>query len=931
VDGAEGRPSANQIVNISKLQLGELIGPDTMDQAMKRITTLLEENGYYRSRISHEEERDQKTQEVAIRLKLSLGERAHIGGVSVTGKPGYSDTEIRDIAGMHPGDTVTAERLKNALQRLRKKYQKKKRVLAQVTVEHNYRPERNSVDYTFDVDPGPVVEIAVTGFHLRNGLIKKYVPVYEENALDEDLLNEGRRNLLDYVQTRGYFEASVGIKRESRPSQDLLRVIYVIDPAARHRLVKVNFDIRTLSASGTRIFDAHDLQSRMQVQPAGRLLSQGRYSQSLLASDIRGLEQLYKAQGFAQVKIASEVVDDYEGVKDQLAVNLRVEEGPQTLVGVLHIVGNQAISEDQMRKVIETSEGQGFSDYLVSSDRDTVLNAYFNQGYPDATFEASAKPMEGEPNRMEVTFTIHEGVPLFVDQVLVSGLHYTRPSIVQGQLQVHPRDPLSQIDMLKTQKRLYDLGVFNQVDTAIQNPEGKEANKTILVNVQEAKRYTFNYGLGFEFQTGQPTTGVPTGRTGVSPRVSFDVTRLNFRGRDHTITLKSHAGRLQQRVLLSYSAPRWFNNPKLRLTFTTFYDNTLDVTTFTSKRLEGSVQAQQSLGRPASDDPEDIDKLPKLFYRLTYRRVQAANFAANFSPNQVPLLSQPTRVGMLGLSYIRNRRDNDLETTRGSYYTFDGDIASRAFSSEADFSRILFQNSTYYSIKKKFVFARSTRVGIETSFGNTYIISPAQATAQAQICSADPNSTVAQPPCSSVFIPLPERFYSGGGNSHRGFGLNQAGPRDPDSGFPVGGSGLILNSLELRFPPLPLPYVEDNMSFAIFHDAGNVFDTGHDMLHSLVRWRQKTPQLCRQDSTRTQCDFNYISHALGIGVRYKTPIGPVRFDFGYNLNPPAFPSCQTTASSGTATTSPFCPASSPYFVPKQATHFNVYFSIGQTF
>ncbi len=160
------------------------------------------------------------------------------------------------------------------------------------------------------------------------------------------------------------------------------------------------------------------------------------------------------------------------------------------------------------------------------------------------------------------------------------------------------------------------------------------------------------------------------------------------------------------------------------------------------------------------------------------------------------------------------------------------------------------------------------------------------------------------------------------------------------TGFPLGGSALFLNNLELRFPPTNLPFVQDNLSFAIFHDAGNVFTDGREMLNHLLPWKQKDPELCLQASTATQCNYSYISHAVGVGVRYKTPIGPVRFDFGYNLNPPAFPSCQAQPRYSGQVKAPYCVNSSantngtptlPYFVPQHASHFNVYFSIGQSF
>jgi outer membrane translocation and assembly module TamA len=341
----------------------------------------------------------------------------------------------------------------------------------------------------------------------------------------------------------------------------------------------------------------------------------------------------------------------------------------------------------------------------------------------------------------------------------------------------------------------------------------------------------------------------------------------------------------------------------------------VDVSTFTSKRLEGSLQVSQVLYK--LQDRE----LTTLTYGFSYRRVEASNIEV--TTNLIPLLSEPTRVGSPNFFYVRNRRDNDLESTRGSYTTVEGGVAASYFGSEADFSRLLVKNSTYHTLSRnrstgqRFVFARSTSVGIENPFGSTVVLDPSQPASAGQ-----------------ALIPLPERFYSGGGNSHRGFGLNQAGPRDPLTGFPVGGSAVFLNSLEMRFPNVTVPYLNDSIGFTIFHDMGNVFARPQEMLPSLARFHQPDQQLCFQPAPPpvppalpvwSYCKYNYASHAIGLGVRYQTPIGPLRFDFGYNLNPPYFPSYTNITTNNTTG------QSIGQFGYQRAGHFNFSFSVGQSF
>jgi outer membrane protein insertion porin family len=868
-------PSPNQLANASKLQLGELFTTEKVDQSIERMKKVLQDNGYFNAAITVEQQPVPETHQMNLTFTVVPGELARIGDVTVEGDSGFSQGQVQDISKLHPGDKVAAGKLQRALQRIRKKFLKQNRLEAQVgIVERKYNPDANTVDYKFRIDRGATVDIHAEGAKISQRLLKSYVPIFEESAVDDDLLNEGRRNLRDYFQTRGYFDVSVDFKRE--PKDGHVHVVYMINLGERHKLNEVLL-------VGNKYFSRELIRERMFIQPAGWLLSHGRFSQSLLARDVGSITALYQANGFQQVKVTSEVKDRYRGDAGRMLVQINIDEGPQTRVNSLAIDGEGKVSESEIRDLMSTIEGQPFSDSNVATDRESLLNYYFNRGFGDVELETSAKPHDGDPTRMDVVFEIKEGTQVFVADRIVGGLEHTKPHIVNREFQLKPGDPISQSSMLESQRKLYDLGIFNEVNMAVQNPDGQAARKNLLYQFTEAKRYTFNYGFGIEFATGanQGQGTAPQGKTGVSPRVSFDVTRINFRGRDQSIIFKSRVGRLQQRVLLSFDSPRWFDLPNWRWTVTAFYDNSRDVNTFAAERLEGSTQLEQV-----------VSKSLTVLYRFAYRRVRVDpnSFPPGFNPDEgIPLISKPVRVGMPSVSLIRDRRDDPIDSTKGSYNAADLGAAAKFFGSEANFSRLLFQNSTYHSFKKKYVLARSTRLGVESPWGS------------------DPNFRT---------IPLPERFFTGGGNSHRGFSINQAGPRDPGSGTPLGGNALFVNSFELRLPPVVLPFVQQNLSLVLFHDMGNVFKEGKDLTKSIFKIHQDNIANCRDFLVDRGCDFNYTSHAIGGGVRYKTPIGPVRVDLGYNLNPPTFPILQTTTTPGRV---------------EVLRRWNIFFSIGQTF
>jgi outer membrane protein assembly complex protein YaeT len=606
----------------------------------------------------------------------------------------------------------------------------------------------------------------------------------------------------------------------------------------------------------------------------------GRYSEALLRRDENDITNLYQSNGFRDVKLTHQVADNYRGRKNDISVSIHIEEGAQYFVSSLTVEGIQKLNKAEILATLSSVAGQPYSEFNVAVDRDTILARYYRSGFPQVTFEWSARPAE-QPNRFELRFVIDEGPQQTIRQVLVGGLQNTKPGLVYRALRLNPGDPLSPTAISDTQRRLNDLGVFERVDAAIQDPDGDTPSKYVLYDIDEAHRYSAAVGIGAELaRIGgcQTCLDAPAGATGFAPRVSFDIARNDIWGIAHSLSLRTRVSTLEQQVLLTYSWPRFRNNDKLNLSFTALYDDSRDVRTFTYKREEVSAQLSERLSKSVT-----------FLYRYTYRRVSVDEATLKIDPLLIPLLSQPVLLGSVSGNLIQDRRDDPVDPHRGIYNTLDIGLAEHFLGSERDFMRFLARNSTYHPIGRKIVLARSTE------FGNMYAFH-----SQGDVLDA---------------IPLPERFFAGGANSNRGFPDFQAGPRDPDTGFPVGGTALFFNQTELRFP-----LIGDNVGGVLFHDMGNVYSSLSDISF-------------RVDQRNLQ-DFNYMVHAVGFGLRYRTPIGPVRLDLAYSINPPRFfgfqGSEQDLVNAGVTPCSP-PPGIADQCVVTGVSHFQFFFSIGQTF
>ncbi len=868
-------PNRGQLSNAARLEAGQLYIESHLETAVNGQRRLLESNGLYLSAIHPVFDYDQAHQQVNIRFEIDSGRRARFAPPVLLGDLKMDSARVVTATGfrrwiIHTWKPVTQLRIQQGLDGVRSLLQKENRLEAKVALESmHYDVEVNQATPTLRIDAGPRIKVNTIGAKVSQSKLRRLVPIFEEHALDHDLLLEGARNLRDYFQSQGYFDAQVEFKQQN-VINDKADVDFLVNTGKRHKLVAVGI-------AGNRYFSTDVIRERMYLQTASFLqFPHGRYSENLVRRDRDNIVNLYESNGFRDVKVLSHATDNYLGKEGDLAVKLEIQEGPQYLVDRVQVEGVEKLDKGRILAKLTSAEGQPFSEFNVAVDRDTILAEYFLNGFPGATFEWSSKPA-AKPARVDVVFVVHEGRQQFVRQVLIdpAGLKVTRPAMVARSLQLNPGDPLSPTAITDTQRRLYDLGVFAKVDAAIENPDGETDRKYVLYNMEEAGRYSLAAGLGAELaRIGGCASCLGAGVTGFSARVSLDVARNNFWGLGHSLSLRTRVSTLDRRAVLTYNWPRFRSRDNLSLSFNALFEDSRDVRTFSFKREEGSLQLSQRLSKAST-----------IFYRYTYRRVSVDNATLKITPFLVPLLSQPVLVGIASFAWIQDRRDDPVEPHKGIYNTVDIGLAEHAFGSQRNFTRILLRNATYHPIGRKVVLARSTEVGDIYGFHNP----------------GDPTTA----------IPLPERFFGGGGSSHRGFPELQAGPRDATTGLPLGGNFLLFNQTELRFP-----LVGDNIGGVIFHDMGNIYSS---LSNFSLRQRQ-----------RDLTDFDYMVHAVGFGIRYKTPVGPLRVDFGYSINGPKYFGFKGTQQDLINAGVDPCATSNRCQV-QRVNYLQYFFSIGQTF
>ncbi len=673
-----------------------------------------------------------------------------------------------------------------------------------------------------------------------------------------------------------------------------------------------------------------DVQKVLESQKASVLgfiplfgYGRGYTSNQILETDRATILSLMRELGYRNAKVSVRQGVSPNG--EDLIITFVVDEGAPTLIADTEINGNKEISDATLQTKIRDLPGKNFSRARARNGVKALSIFYSNEGYYDAkvTYSLVELPKDAVngDEKVKIVYNVeNEGKKVVINRVLINGNEKTKSSAILKTVSLRQDKVLRAADIFSSEQSLYATSAFRQVEIKAQpageSADGKTRLTDIIINVEEEKPRLITYGGGYSTDNG--------------PFGNFDIRHYNLLGSLYQGGARLRIGGRQQLAQIDFVNPRFMNDGKNKdgilqfapLTFSAQYQRDSTITRFFRSSFDrgtfGVVQRVDENNKPIDDfgvntKNPTINRLTLsaetsrtisrktrslLFVRYRFEDVRLFNIDSLLIKD---LLTPDARIRIsgFGATFVRDTREdcsvkytlleiiakgdpgepcryNSGDPTRGDYLTAEYNVSSPLLGANIGFSKLQATYNRFYTPKfsRRITFAGRAILGLATVFSRSQRF-----------------STTQYPDLDGI-LPISERFFAGGSTTLRGFEAEGAGPRvvvvpqgifrnskgdqvslDPFT-IPFGGNALAIVNLETRVN------LTKSIRAVPFYDGGNVFRRVGDIF--------RPPQVDPNDVFRQNLRAIW-THTVGLGVRFKTPVGgEFGADYGFLLNPPRF-------------------------------------------
>ena len=551
------------------------------------------------------------------------------------------------------------------------------------------------------------------------------------------------------------------------------------------------------------------------------IFKSGTLNRDALKTDVERITALYYDNGFVNVKVGEPQVTR-EG--DELRVVIKIEEGEQYNFGAVKFGGDVPPTTEEETRLFDTIEAETGTVFRASILRDDVtkLTDFLgDQGYAFANVEPETL-IRPEEKVVDVTFRMNRGNPVTIGKIEITGNTKTRDKVIRRELKIGEQEQFSATKLRKSRDALRRLGFFSDVNLTTRKATAPD-QINVLVDTKEGSTGSFSAGAGYS--------------SGDQFLFNVRVSENNLFGRGQRIVFNADFGSVRRNIYIAFTEPYVLDTPLLGTA--TIYNTELQFSNFTRGATGFSLRALYPLEELGLDYIGPVsfeDTRVGLEYRLERGKIFDVALDA---PPSIWTEQGDITVSSIAPNFVRNTLNHAFDPTAGSFQDVSVELAMLGGST--NFYRVEGRGRWFFPVYRIPDFGP-----IVFSTGGTVAYGEGESG------------------LSGREIPLIERYFPGGINTVRGYETRTLGPRENTfdgqgniiNSEPIGGTNEFVSQNEFIFPIVQ----SLGLRGVVFFDAGNAF--------------------LQKDGI----DFGNLRYGVGAGVRWLSPFGPLRIEYGVPLN-----------------------------------------------
>jgi outer membrane protein insertion porin family len=692
-----------------------------------------------------------------------------VEGVRIVGNQQILTASILNVVRTREGDKFDP-------QTVQEDYQRVFGLRRFANVEAKIQPTATGVIVIFEVvEQKQIKEIVINkpANDIADAAIRGVIDVEVGQAIDPFRINQARRAVEEFYRSKNYPQASVSVDIDQTNRTGVLAFDIVEGPRVR---------VRNIAFRGNRTFSADKLKDQIRSRTWIWIFREGEYSPDVVEDDVASIRKYYQEKGFFDARVGRKIVVSPDA--RELQIEFLIDEGPRYRIEKVTFQGNSAVSEAVLRNNLKLVEGMPYEQELIDRDIRKIVRDYSPQGFiyqpgtndPDYLKIDSKPVFRLEPGTVELVYTISEGKPFRIGQILPRGNTRTQDKVVLRELRLAPGDVYDSGTVQDATERLKALPTFSNVRVT---PIGEgNDSRDLLIEVEEARTATLTFGAGVN------SNGGVAGNITYTQK-NFDITNWprslsDFRsdrafiGAGQTLRLSFEPGTQTTNASIRFTEPYILDQP---YSFTgEAYLRTRRREVYNDDRIGGRVifghRFNETWSASVGARGEQVD-----IGNIEDKPIRAFEILEEEGSHTLTSLTLSVRRDTT-VGGLLPARGTNTQLAWESYGALGGDYTFQKFTVSHD---------RYYTLYEDLI-DRKTILSLHADAG--YIAGGS---------------------------PFFERFYAGGINSVRGFAFRGITPRSGPDDDRIGGDFSFTGSAEVSFP-----LVEEVLRGVVFTDVGLV-------------------------------------------------------------------------------------------------------------